>query len=193
MKELMRMVVVLSTITGLAGLALSGLRVWTTPIIEEQVLTYVQGPAIKKIFEDATNDPIADRKVMPKPGAPEETLIVFPAIKDGKLTAVAVEASGKGYGGMVGVMVGFDITQDRVSGISVTTHKETPGLGSRIEDTAFTKQFRNRPLDKVALKKDGGDIDAISGATLSSIGASDAVKQAAQWYMALKDDIKKSW
>ncbi|AGW13274.1 RnfABCDGE type electron transport complex subunit G [Megalodesulfovibrio gigas] len=193
MKELIRMVVVLSTITGLAGLVLSGLKVWTTPIIEEQVLTYVQGPAIKKIFEDATNNPIADRKVMAKPGAPGETLFIFPAIKDGKLTAVAVEAAGKGYGGMVGVMVGFDVTQDKVAGISVTTHKETPGLGSRIEDTSFTKQFRNRALDKVGLKKDGGDIDAISGATFSSIGASDAVKQAAQWYMALKDDIKKSW
>ncbi|GAB7081343.1 FMN-binding protein [Megalodesulfovibrio paquesii] len=191
--ELVRMVVVLSAITGLAGFALSGLKVWTAPIIEEQVLTYVQGPAIKKIFEDATNDPIADRKLLPVPGADGQKIFLFPAIKDGKLTAVAMEAAGKGYGGMVSVMVGFDVNQDKVAGISVTTHKETPGLGSRIEDTNFTKQFRNRSLEKVGLKRDGGEIDAISGATFSSIGASDAVKQAAQWYTALKDEIKKSW
>jgi len=62
MMEIVRMVVVLSVITGLAGFVLSGLKVWTTPIIEEQVLTNVQGPALKQLFLESTNDPIADRK-----------------------------------------------------------------------------------------------------------------------------------
>lgn len=193
MMEIVRMVVVLSAITGLSGFVLSGLKVWTNPIIEEQVLTNVQGPALKKLFIGISNDPIADRKTLPKPGAEGETVIVFPAMKDGKLVAVAVEAAGKGYGGDVNVIVGFDVTADTLVGISVTTHKETPGLGSRIQEPAFTKQFKGKAPEKATLKKDGGDIDAISGATFSSIGSADAVKQASAWYVALKDTLKTTW
>lgn len=193
MMEIIRMVVVLSAITGLSGFVLSGLKVWTTPIIEEQVLMNVQGPALKRLFQDITNDPIADRQKLPRPGSDGEQVIVFPAIKDGKLLAVAMEASGKGYGGDVNVLVGFDVAKDNLVGISVTTHKETPGLGSRIQEPSFTKQFRGKDPAKAALKKDGGDIDAISGATLSSVGTTVAVKQAADWYVGLKDTIKTTW
>ena len=193
MMEIVRMVVVLSAITGLAGFVLSGLKVWTTPIIEEQVLTNVQGPALRQIFLQGDNDPIADRKRLPMPGNEDETIIVFPSLKGGKLQAVAMEASGNGYGGDVNVIVGFDVAADNLVGISVTTHKETPGLGSRIQEPGFTKQFKAKDPAKAALKKDGGDIDAISGATLSSVAAADAVKQAAGWYAALKDTIKTTW
>lgn len=193
MMEIVRMIVVLSAITGLSGFVLSGLKVWTTPIIEEQVLMNVQGPALKKIFVDGTNDPIADRKKMPKPGDESQTINVFPSIKDGKLIAVAMEAAGKGYGGDVNVLVGFDVAKDTILGISVTSHKETPGLGSRVGEPAFTKQFKGLAPDKAALKKDGGSIDAVSGATFSSIGASAAAQQAGAWYASLKDSIKTSW
>ena len=193
MMEIIRMVVVLSAITGLSGFVLSGLKVWTDPIIEVQVLNNVQGPALKQLFIDGTNDPIADRKALPKPGSEGETINVFPSMKDGKLVAVAIEGAGKGYGGNVNVLVGFDISSDKLVGISVTTHKETPGLGSRIQEPAFTKQFKGKEPAKAALKKDGGDIDAISGATFSSIGSAEAVKQTAGWYAELKDTIKTTW
>ncbi|NLW80355.1 MAG: FMN-binding protein [Desulfovibrionales bacterium] len=193
MMEIIRMIVVLSAITGLSGFVLSGLKVWTTPIIEEQILKNVQGPALKQIFLQGTNDPIVDRKAMPKPGSEGESVVVFPSIKDGKLLAVAMEAGGKGYGGDVNVLVGFDVVKDALLGISITTHKETPGIGSRIGEPAFTKQFKGMALEKAALKKDGGGIDAISGATFSSIGAAEAVKKTAGWYSTLKDSIKTSW
>lgn len=194
MMEIVRMIVVLSMITGLAGFVLSGLKVWTTPIIEEQVLTYVQGPAIKQVFADAANDPIADRKKFPKPGGKaDEQVIVFPIMKGGKLAAVALEGAGKGYGGDVNVIVGIDTSTDKVVGISITTHKETPGIGSRVGEPSFTKQFRGRLLEQAKLKKEGGAIDAISGATFSSIGTTEAVKQVAAWYTALKDSITTTW
>lgn len=193
MMEIIRMVVVLSAITGLSGFILSGLKVWTNPVIEEQVLTNVQGPALKQLFVGISNDPIADRKTLPKPGVEGESVIVFPAMKDGKLVAVAIEAAGKGYGGDVNVLVGFSVKTDSLLGIGITTHKETPGLGSRIQEPAFTKQFKGKSPDKATLKKDGGDIDAISGATFSSIGSADAVKQASAWYATLKDTLKTTW
>ena len=62
MLAIIRMIVVLSSICGLSGFALSYLKISTAPRIEEQVLTYVQGPAILKVFADIDNSPIAERK-----------------------------------------------------------------------------------------------------------------------------------
>ena len=190
MGEIVRMVVVLSAITGLAGFVLSGLKVVTDPVIEEQILANVQSPALKDIFQQNTNDPIVDRS-MTVPDSGTE-VVVFPALRDGKLQGVAMEASGQGYGGEVKVLVGFDIEADKLVGISVTTHKETPGLGSRVEENSFTKQFKGRASEE-CLKENAGGVDAISGATLSSVAVAGAVKQAAAWYAALKDTIKTTW
>ena len=192
MMELIRMVVVLSLLTGTAGLALSGLKVWTDPIIEGQVMTYVQGPALLQIFADADNDPIADRKKLPNPENPEEQIVVFPALKGGALQAVAIETSAGGFGGDIGVMVGIDVASDNLAGISITTHKETPGLGSRTAEPGFTRQFIGHGKD-VALSSKGGDIDAVSGATISSTGVVEAVNKAVNLYAQLAGDIKKTW
>ena len=93
MLAIIRMIVVLSSICGLSGFALSYLKISTAPRIEEQVLTYVQGPAILKVFADIDNSPIAERKTFTLDGA---KVTVFPGKKDGKLVAVALEHFGKG-------------------------------------------------------------------------------------------------
>ena len=55
MADILRMIVVLSALCGLSGFALSYLKMVTAPVIEEQVLTYVQGPAIAGVFTDLDN------------------------------------------------------------------------------------------------------------------------------------------
>ena len=137
MLAIIRMIVVLSSICGLSGFALSYLKISTAPRIEEQVLTYVQGPAILKVFADIDNSPIAERKTFTLDGA---KVTVFPGKKDGKLVAVALEHFGKGFGGDVGVMVGYDVNRDTLTGIGITTMKETPGLGTRVADPAFARR-----------------------------------------------------
>ena len=117
MLAIIRMIVVLSSICGLSGFALSYLKISTAPRIEEQVLTYVQGPAILKVFADIDNSPIAERKTFTLDGA---KVTVFPGKKDGKLVAVALEHFGKGFGGDVGVMVGYDVNRDTLTGIGIT-------------------------------------------------------------------------
>jgi len=62
-----------------------------------------------------------------------------------------------------------------IHGISVISHSETPGLGERIVETAFSSQFNGITTDEVALKDNGGKIDAISGATISSSAVVEAV------------------
>jgi len=183
------MLVVLAAICGLSGFALSYLKMETAPRIEEQVLTYVQGPAILNVLTGIDNSPIAERRKFSVEG---RSVTVFPGRKDGKLVSVAIEDSGKGFGGEVGVMVGFDVSRDTLTGIGITTMKETPGLGTRIADPGFTGQFIGKPTNE-KLKSQGGSIDAVSGATISSTGAVTAVGRAAKSYAALKPEILKAW
>lgn len=190
MKSIIKMVSVLSVLCAVAGFVLSYLKMSTVVPIENQLLTYVQGPAILNVFKDVENSPIKDRKSFA--AGDGKNINVFPAIKDGKLFGVAIEGFGQGYGGDIGVMVGFNVTDDTLVTIDITTHKETPGLGSRVAEEGFTKQFKGKPYT-VALKSQGGEIDAISGATVSSTGTVLAVNNAGEQYKALKEEIIKTW
>jgi len=190
MKEMMKMMIVLSLICGIAGVTLAALKQVTAPIIEEQVLTYVQAPAIESVLADYDNNPIKDRKKFDVDGS---TVTVFPALKEGRLTGVAFETAGKGYGGDIGVMVGFDIQAMNLTGIGITTLKETPGLGARVAEHGYATQFKGHPLESVDLKKNGGDIEAVAGATISSTGTVIAVRRAISIFNALKDKLAGGW
>ncbi|CCH47826.1 RnfABCDGE type electron transport complex subunit G [Pseudodesulfovibrio piezophilus] len=190
MKEMMKMMLVLSLICGFAGISLAALKEITSPVIEEQVLTFVQAPAIEYVLKSHDNDPIKDRK---KYSLNTRVVTVFPGIKNGILESIAFETSGKGYGGNIGVMVGFDISTQTLSGIGITTLKETPGLGSRVAEHGYTTQFRGHPIQSIALKKNGGDIDAVAGATISSTGTVAAVQDAISLFMQLKTELADGW
>ncbi|WP_147821239.1 RnfABCDGE type electron transport complex subunit G [Salidesulfovibrio onnuriiensis] len=195
MKEMIKMVVVLSLICSLSGLTLASVRKVTKPFIEEQVLTYVQGPAIAQVFSDYDNNPVKDRKSFALENGSE--LTVFPFLKNGKLDGVAFESFARGFGGDIGVMVGFsyDPTSGKssLSSIGVTTMKETPGVGTRISGPDFGAQFKGHSLEGVNLASKGGDINAIAGATISSTGAVDAVKQAVAQFNEIKDKLPTAW
>ena len=83
-----------------------------------------------------------------------------------------------GYGGNILVKAGID-SESRITGIRILEHKETPGLGSRITEASFLDQFRNRDSSTLFLKKDSprGNIDAITGATISSRAVTDSVRK----------------
>lgn len=192
MREMFKMVVVLSVITGLSGLTLASLREYTAPRIEEQVLAYVQSPVLVTVAPEHENDPVADRKAFALPGSGREVL-VFPFKKGGRLAGVAFETFGPGYGGDIGVITAFDVESDRIMGIGMTTMKETPGVGTRVAQHGFTTQFHNRSLEGLALSSQGGGVNAVAGATVSSMGAAEAVRQAAEIYKALKPEFEQAW
>lgn len=190
MKEMINMVLVLSLICGLSGLTLASLREATSERIEEQVLTYVQGPALDQVFTDYNNNPVKDRQTFDLPSGP---VTVFPALKDGKLTAVAIETFSGGYGGDVGVMVAITTDGKRVEGIGITLSKETPGLGARASEAEYRDQFRGLPVNGVNLTNSGGTIQAIAGATITSQATVTAVGKAVKIFNEIKDQFPTSW
>lgn len=112
---------------------------------------------------------------------------VYTATKGDKVVGYAVKSSSKsGYSGLITLMVGID-PSSKVLGVSVLSHKETPGLGSKMTEAnnSLIKSVKGESLSKIDLrvKKDGGDIDALSGATITSRAYGDAIKRA---YTALQ-------
>lgn len=191
MRELVKMVLVLSLIGTVSGYGLATLKQATRADIEEQVLTYVQGPALLGVLGEVENSPIQDRKKLTLENGSE--MMVFPGIRGGKLACLAYETFAPGYSGDIGVMVAFNVEADTVQAVGVTTQTETPGVGTRVFVPGFYDQFTDHPLQALDLKKDAGDIDAVSGATFSSVGMVNAVKKAAELYPGLKEKARSAW
>lgn len=190
MREMINMVVVLTVLSAFAGGLLASVKTNTQDQIENQILKFQKAPAVKAILSDVTNDPLKDRFKIAD-GA--EELTFFVGKTDGTANAVCFESKGKGFSGEIGFMIGIDITNDTIIGASVTTHSETPGVGSRAkDDPKFVSQFNGMSLDQnFSVKSEGGVIDAMSGATVTSKGVCIAAKQAQDIYTRLKPEIEK--
>ena len=187
MKEIIQMIIVLSLICAICGMALSGIRNMTAERIENQVLMNVQGPKVKIVLDGAENDLIADRK---KITVKDKQLMLFIGKKEGKDWAVAFETVGKGFGGDLKVMVGYDIKQNNLTGLQVISHKETPGIGSRVTESQFTGRFQGLPIDiEIAPNQCPDEIDGISGATYSSKGVCEALRKSFDLYPEVKKQV----
>ncbi len=104
----------------------------------------------------------------------KKNIDIYRAKKNNQVIAVIIETiAPDGYSGEIKTLVGID-QEDKILGVRVITHKETPGLGDyiEIEKSQWIKNFDLRSLDKMtekewAVKKDGGDFDYVSGATIT--------------------------
>jgi len=123
--------------------------------------------------------------VMPANG--QDSLIFFEGTKDGEVIGVAVNTyTNLGYSGLIKLMVGFR-PDGTIVNYEVLDHKETPGLGSKIAE-GFKEQFSGKnPVDfKLTVTKDGGEVDAITAATISSRAVCDALSRAFVTYEEVK-------
>lgn len=190
MRDIFKLFIVVAIFSAVAGGVLASVRNATLDRIEMQELKYVRGPALKKLFAGAENDPLTDRFKI-KDG--DKDLDVFVGEFKGKKNVVAFETSAMGFDGPVGVMVGYDLDTDDLVGMRVTVQTETPGVGSRATtEDSFINQFKGMSVNSgFKVKADGGDIDALSGATITSRGVSAAVASSVKIYKKLKDKIIK--
>lgn len=108
-------------------------------------------------------------------------LSAYKMTKDGADAGYCVEVGPTGFGGAVDTMVGID-SDGKVTGISViSASSETPGLGARSTEPEFQAQFAGQVGTEVTVAKDGGSIDALTGATITSRAVSEGVVAAAQF------------
>ncbi|MDR1154166.1 MAG: RnfABCDGE type electron transport complex subunit G [Bacteroidales bacterium] len=172
------MAVTLLVITAISSASL-GIVHQLTQTPRDDAALKKQNFAIKAVLGDYDNNPSADAYEIESFDGGDQ-LTCYPGSKDGELTGVAVKTwTMKGFGGPVRLMAGFDQSGNIIR-ISVLEQKETPGLGTRMADAEFKDQFngKNPGANNLSVKKDGGEVDAITAATISSRAFSDAVERA---------------
>lgn len=119
---------------------------------------------LKKLFPDMTDYRTQDD--------------IYVVAAGDKTIGYAFLAVGKGYGGKINILVALE-DENTIKGIAILSHLETPGLGARVAKPAFTDRFAGKKIQDIKLKSKGGQIDGITGSTISSRAVIDAVGKTA--------------
>lgn len=154
-------VVFLAIIVIVSVVLLIGVNSLTSDIVESRRVEEITG-ILENIFPEMSKYELED-----------EVYIIY---EDGEKAGYAFMASGSGYGGNIDILVGLD-SGFGIKGVSILSQTETPGVGNRITESSFTDQFKGLSASDIALKSEGGKIDAITGATISSRAVVNAVKE----------------
>jgi len=144
--------------------------------------------AVKQVVPEFNNNPDNDR--FRSSDGSGDSLDVYPARLDSTVVGYAINTYSRlGFAGDINLMIGFK-PDGSIINISVLEQKETPGLGTKMLDPKFKDQFmgRNPGSYKLKVKKDGGQVDAITSATISSRAFCDAVQRA---YNTLEKGVRK--
>ncbi len=178
------MVLTLLIISGVAALSLAFVHK-----ITEEPIRKAQEAKLKKALSEVLPqfDTVEVKTMMPPTG--KDSVTIYTAFKGGEKIGTAVRSyTYKGFSGLIVIMVGFDPKGDIIN-TAVLFHAETPGLGTKIErsNSDFPDQFKgkNPATFKLKVKQDGGDVDAITAATISTRAFCDATQRA---YDALKKE-----
>lgn len=193
MKEIARLIIVLTVICVVAAASLSAVYTMTKePIAKaarEEKLS-----AMRQIMPGFDNEPDVETVALPN-GKDDKgndiTRTYYIARKGEEVIGVLFETSSRaGYGGTITVIVGVT-TDGAVTGVVVLKHSETPGLGTKITAEEWLAGFAGRTLEntKWAVTKDGGDIDYTSGATISPRAVVAAVKEGLDIFSTHREEI----
>jgi len=147
-------------------------------IVAAGLLAGVNSLTKDKILQQAQAEEEASLKEVMPTGASFEAIksgseiLYYKAYdKSKKYTGIAFKASGKGYSSIIETMVGM-LKDGTITAIKVLSQNETPGLGARVTALDFTGQFKD--------KKDLNEVEAITGATISSKAVIDSVEKKAE-------------
>lgn len=173
--NLLNMVLSLTAIALVAAAALGGMYILTEEPIN-QAKAQKQSAAINSVLPKVDNIRLAEPDK-------QEGYTIHRAYAGDSLIGAAVETSSNGFGGAIRVMVGFDAAGNIVN-YEVLEHAETPGLGSHMGVWFKTDKNRqsiigkNHATSNLTVSKDGGEVDAITAATITSRAFLTAVQSA---------------
>ncbi len=186
LKEMSRLLITLTLIAACAGLILSLVESSTRePIKEQRRLQMLK--ALSAVLPEFDNSPDSDivtlENGVDKKGNPVEVTF-YRGRKAAQLVGTAFKVvAPDGYSGNIEVMIGVK-PDEKLNAVEILAHAETPGLGSKITDAKFKDIFKGKGLDNAdwRVKKDGGEFDQITGATISPRAIVGAVKKGLQFY-----------
>lgn len=182
MKETLRLILVLTITAALTGalLALAN-RLTEEPISEARRAELLA--ALNVVLPPHDNEPDHEKIVLNDQG---REWVFYPARMDNEFVGAAFTANEEGYGGKITVLTG--VTADgRIHAVHILQQLETPGLGANISLPGFTDQFRGGDItrpERLKVRQDGGGIQAITAATISSRAVTEAVSAGIQAYLA---------
>jgi electron transport complex protein RnfG len=186
------MMMSLLVITLISGLVLGFVNDLTIgPIAKAKLERKIN--ALKLVLPKFDNNPVEELKLVRSEQA-KDSIEIYPAFFNSEFVGVAIVGSSeKGFSGLIKIMVGFDPTGE-INNIVVLEQKETPGLGTKIKDVKFIEQYKNKDPSSFNLEvtKDGGEVDALTGATISSRAFSEAVQMAYDEFIKNRNSIKGS-
>jgi electron transport complex protein RnfG len=186
LKDMSRLLITLTLIAACAGLILSLVESATRePIKEQRRIQMLK--ALSAVLPEYDNSPDTDIVTLDngvdKKGKPVQVTF-YRARESQQLVGTAFKViAPDGYSGNIEVMVGVK-PDEQINAIEILAHAETPGLGSKITEGGFKDIFKGKGLDNAdwRVKKDGGEFDQITGATISPRAVVGAVKKGLKFY-----------
>jgi electron transport complex protein RnfG len=176
MKDMMKITLSLVVIFIGAGLIMGVTYKFTSPI-KFKAEKKEKEEALKEMAPTAT-DPITPAG---KWSVHSRNFEYYAATASGKPVAYISSTAGKGYSSFIQMLVSLD-TDLKISEVKVLSMNETPGLGDQVLEKSFLDQFKGKPLSQIILIKGETkeNIQAITGATISSRGVTNGIKDAVQ-------------
>jgi electron transport complex protein RnfG len=193
MVDLRRLMIVLTLVTAVAGVVLALVEAVTrAPIAAQRRLEMMR--ALQAVLPPVDNAPDSDtvRLVTGRNKKGQELVRTFYRGRQGKeLRGIAFAVTAPdGYSGNIEIMVGVD-PQGVVTGVAILKHAETPGLGDKITRPEFTGRFLGKALGTAdwRVKKDGGDFDQLTGATISPRAVVGALRGGLEFFRDHREEI----
>ena len=174
----MSMTLTLFVITVIAGVSLGFINDITKgPKAQAKLARKID--ALKNVLPEFNNNPVENVKRIKSDLAKDSIEIYAGFLNENQSGIAVVGSSEKGFSGLVKIMVGFN-PDGSIKNIAVLEQKETPGLGTKMKDEKFIKQFRGKHPSSYNLKvkKDQGDVDALTGATITTRAFGEAAQMA---------------
>ncbi len=176
------------------GLALLLANRFTASTIHRNELQHLNATLTEVLPDSYIDNMLQDKKVVIPDKNRDQSLTVYRGYLNQKPSAVVIQTTApEGYSGSIDLLIG--LTYDGVvTGVRVVKHTETPGLGDDIEIKksdwilSFNGKGINSPVNW-KVKRDGGDFDQFTGATITPRAVVHEVHQTVEWYKEHRQQI----
>jgi len=165
-----------------------------TAVITISVLSVAYNVTLEPIArQQQRTHEAAMRAVLPEASAfrqlavetPGSIAAVYEALIDSGIIGYVVELSPVGYSGNIDMVVGISVRNEKITGMRILRHSETPGLGALATRDVFYRRFDNRPLVPLRVVRGysgENEISAITSSTITTMAITNAVNEAIDWY-----------